>query len=191
MCIMIDMIRKIKNVIRIKFANKNYKSKIKYLRQQGASIGEGTRVICQVSSFGSEPYLISVGKNCLFSSGIHLITHDGGVKVLSDLGYFQGERMDIIARIVIGDNVYIGTGAYIMPGISIGNNCVIGASAVVTKDIPDNSVAVGIPARVIRTIDEYYQNAVVRQRVFPTARMSAEEKKEYLLSHLDHEQGVL
>ena len=181
-CIMIDLIWKIRNVIRIKFANRNYISKIKYLRKQGASIGEGTRLICQIGSFGTEPYLISVGKNCLFSDGIHLITHDGGVKVLSDLGYFHGERMDIIAPIEIGDNVYIATGAYIMPGVSIGDNCIIGANAVVTRDIPANSVAVGMPAKVIKSVDEYYQNAIERGRLFPTAQMSPREKKEFFLN---------
>ena len=184
---MINIFRNLYYKIRIRFANLNYKSKIKYLRRQGASIGNGTRLICQISAFGTEPYLITVGENCLLSAGVQFMTHDGGVKVLSDLGYFQGQRMDIIAPIVVGNNVYIGTGAYIMPGVSIGDNCVIGAAAVVTRDVPDNSVAVGIPARVIRTIDEYYQNAVARKRLFPTARMSAEEKKEYLLRHIDHE----
>ena len=179
---MIHIFKKIKNKIRIWLANRDYSSKIKYLRSQGANIADDTRLICQVSAFGSEPYLISVGKNCLFSAGIHLITHDGGVKVLSDSGYFQGERMDIIAPIVIGDNVYIGTGAYIMPGVTIGNNCVVGAASVVTKDIPSNTVAVGIPAKVIKTMDEYYKSSVEKGCLYPTAKMSPEEKKQYFLN---------
>lgn len=54
--------------------------------------------------------------------------------------------------IVIGDNVWLGGGAIIMPGVTIGENSVIGAGAVVTKDIPANVVAVGNPARVIRSV---------------------------------------
>ena len=88
--------------------------------------------------------------------------------------------MDMMAPIRVGNNVYIGSGAYIMPGVTIGDNCIIGAASVVTKDIPANSVAVGIPARVIKTIDEYYENAVKRGRLYPTAQMSADEKKLYL-----------
>lgn len=53
--------------------------------------------------------------------------------------------------IVIGDNVWIGHGVYIMPGVTIGNNSIIGAKAVVTKSIPADSIAVGIPAKVVKS----------------------------------------
>ena len=66
-----------------------------------------------------------------------------------------------------------------MPGVHIGNNCIIGCGAVVTRDIPDNSIAVGVPARVIRTIDEYLQN---HEKDFDyTKGFSKKEKKDYLL----------
>ena len=58
------------------------------------------------------------------------------------------------ADVHIGDNVWIGTGSLIMPGVTIGSNTVIGAGSVVTKDIPDNVVAVGNPCRVLREISE-------------------------------------
>jgi len=53
----------------------------------------------------------------------------------------------------IGDNVWIGTGVIILPGVHIGKNSVIGAGSVVTKDVPDNVVAFGNPCRVIRRIE--------------------------------------
>ncbi|MFF8965957.1 sugar O-acetyltransferase [Streptomyces globisporus] len=56
--------------------------------------------------------------------------------------------------ITIGDNVWLGGGAIVCPGVTIGENTVVGAGAVVTKDLPANVVAVGNPARVIRTIGE-------------------------------------
>lgn len=62
---------------------------------------------------------------------------------------------DIFGKIVIGNSVHIGMNTIIMPGITIGNNVVIGCGAVVTHDIPNNSVAVGVPARVIETYDAY------------------------------------
>ena len=162
-------------------ANTSYGNKLKYLRKAGARIGDRTKLNCSVAAFGVEPYLVSLGENCLISSGVRFITHDGGVKVLSDLGYFGDERMDLIAPVKVGNNVYIGVDAFIMPGVTIGDNCVIGAKAIVTKDIPDNSVAVGIPARVIRTIDEYYRNAVDKGYLYPTAKMSVKEKKTYFM----------
>lgn len=142
---------------------------------------------CKVQAFGTEPYLISVGKDCLFASDIHLITHDGGVKVLNSMNYFQGERMDNIAPIKVGDNVYIGTGAYIMPGVTIGNNCIIGANAVVTHDIPESSVAVGMPAKVIEDINLYYKHSTEKGRLLPTANMEGEEKRKYIESRITAE----
>ena len=167
------------DVIVKKLANRNYESKNRYLRRQGANIGAGTRLICSVGSFGSEPYLVSVGENCLIAAECHFYTHDGGVKVLSDLNYFDGGRMDIMAPITIGNNVYVGTGAAFLPGVTVGDNVVIGAHAVVTHDIPSNSVAVGIPARVIKSIEEYYEGAVRKGYLYPTAKMSPAEKKDY------------
>ena len=55
--------------------------------------------------------------------------------------------------ITIGDNVWLGGGAIVLPGVTIGENTVVGAGAVVTRDLPANVVAVGNPARVVRTLD--------------------------------------
>lgn len=57
------------------------------------------------------------------------------------------------ARVVIGNNVLLGAGSVVMPGVSIGDNATIGANSVVTKDVPANAVAAGVPARVIRIVD--------------------------------------
>lgn len=179
-----SIIKKIFNRCSLLVANLSYKNKRKYLIKRGANIGSGTRMNCNVDAFGTEPYLITVGGNCLFAANINLITHDGGIKVLNALGYFDGKRMDNIAPIVIGNNVYIGMGAYIMPGVHIGDNVIVGAGAIVTKDIPSNSVCVGIPARVIKTIDEYYQGLKSSDRLFPTPVMSPTQKREYLQSHI-------
>lgn len=57
------------------------------------------------------------------------------------------------SRVVIGENTFLGFGAVVLPNVTIGRNCMIGAGSVVASDIPDNSVAVGIPARVVDTIE--------------------------------------
>ena len=69
--------------------------------------------------------------------------------------------MHIFKPIVVGNNVFIGSNTTILPGITIGNNVVIGASSVVTKNIPDNVVAAGIPARIIRSLQEYEERSLV------------------------------
>ena len=176
------MLSKLTKIFKIIKANYSWETRRNYLVTQGAEIGEGTRLNCKVSAFGTEPYLISIGENCLFAGDIHLITHDGGVKVLNSLDYFDGKRMDKLGKIVIGNNVYLGYGAMVMPGVTIGDNCVIGAKAVVTRDIPSNSVAVGMPAKVIKTIDEYFETS--KGDFHPTAGMSSEDKKEYVENNI-------
>ena len=153
-----------------------WEGKRKYLIKQGARIGKGTRLNCSTKAFGSEPYLITCGENCLFATDVHLITHDGGVKVLNALGEF-GQRMDKIAPIVIGNNVYIGAGAYILPGVTIGDNVIIGAGAIVTKHVESGSVMIGVPARKYCTIDDYYERC--KDDVEPTPGLSKKAKKEY------------
>ena len=173
------ILRTIRQEIKLFRANRNYKSKIEYLREKGTVIGDNTKLNCGVSAFGTEPYLITVGDKCLFASGLRIFTHDGGVTVLNNLGYFNGEKMDRIAPVKIGDNVYTGTNVMIMPGVTIGNNVIIGAGAIVSRNIPDNCVAVGIPAKPIKTIDEYYEAAKGKNVFYPTVGMNATDKRAY------------
>jgi acetyltransferase-like isoleucine patch superfamily enzyme len=76
--------------------------------------------------------------------------------------YTAGHPLDVERRnkgleyaypITVGDNVWIGGNVTVCPGVTIGNNSVIGAGAVVTHDIPDNSLAFGVPAKVVRKIE--------------------------------------
>lgn len=150
----------------------------------GGTIGTGCVVFPDVE-FGSEPYLISIGDNCRITNGVRFVTHDGGVWVLRNLGL---KDVDVFGQISIGNNVHIGWNAIIMPNVHIGNNCVIGAGAVVTKDIPDNSVAVGVPARVIESIEEYENK--VTQKCDYTKQLTYEEKKKYLLKKFNIEKST-
>lgn len=78
---------------------------------------------------------------------VHILAHDASTKPF--LNYTR------VANTRIGDQVFIGAGTIVLPGVLIGNNVVIGAGSVVTKDIPDNSVAMGNPARVIKSLDVF------------------------------------
>lgn len=71
------------------------------------------------------------------------------------LDYTRRNRgLEKASPIKVGNNVWIGANVNIMPGISIGDGCVIASGSVVTRDIPANSLAAGVPCRVIRTIDQ-------------------------------------
>ena len=163
--------------LKIYLANRNFETKRKYLIKQGCKIGEGTRFISDVSIGGTEPYLITVGKDCLISSNVNLFTHDGGVKVLNSLSYFK-QRHDKIGPITIGDNCFIGHGAIILPNVTIGSNVIIGAGSIVCKDLPSNAVYAGVPAKKICSIEEYYQKNTTS--FFPTATLSHNQKKSLL-----------
>lgn len=92
-------------------------------------------------------FLISIGNNVTFSIRVCLLAHDASTK--NFLGYTK------IGKIEIGDNVFVGANATILPGVAIGNNSIVGANSVVTKDIPENVVAAGNPAHVICSLEEY------------------------------------
>lgn len=124
------------------------KGTIPYARRKGVKVGEGCRIY--ITQWGSEPFLISIGDRVTITSGVRLITHDGSTWLIRDE---KSERYQKYLPISIGSDVFIGLNTLIMPGVTIGNNVVIGAGSVVTKNIPDNSVAVGNPARVISTYD--------------------------------------
>ena len=79
---------------------------------------------------------------------------------IGEYNVFKGKWPDHFP--IIGSNNIIYAGAVIVGGIKIGNNCVIGANSVVTQDIPDNSLVAGIPARVIKTLDENHHNNKLR-----------------------------
>ena len=165
-------------IIKIQMASNE--SFINILRSEGVTIGQNCTINKDVN-FGTEPYLISIEDNVRITTGVKFITHDGGLWVPRRLGYID-ERADRFGRINVGSNVNIGWNAIIMPGVTIGENCIIGAGAVVTKDVPPNSVAIGVPARVLETIEEYTEKN--KDRVVMTKGLSYEEKKKYLLENL-------
>lgn len=104
-----------------------------------------------------EPKLISFGDNVSVASGVTFVTHDVIDKVLNKMDY-NFKFYYNCAPIQIGNNVFIGCNVTILPNVKIGNNVIIAAGSIVTKDILDNSVVGGNPAKVIGTFDEYVNN---------------------------------
>lgn len=92
-------------------------------------------------------WLIEIGDNVTLAPRVHILCHDASTKAFLDFTK--------IGRVSIGDNVFIGAESVVLPGVTIGSNVIIGANSTVTHNIPQNSVAVGCPARVICTVDEY------------------------------------
>ena len=147
------------------------------MRKKSALIcGGGVHIYGRVS-WNSEPWIITLGNNVHITDGVKFITHDGGTLLYRN----QIPDLEISKPITVGDDVYIGNNVIILPGVTIGNNVVIGAGAVVAKDIPDNSVAVGIPARVIKTADEYLEK--LKRESLHLGHLSGQEKDKALMDH--------
>lgn len=155
----------------------NDKEWIDHLRSKGVTIGEGCEIHRDVM-WGSEPYLIKIGNHVRITNGCRFITHDGGVWVLREK--YKNNTIDLFGMITVGNNVHIGMDSIIMPGVKIGNNVIIGCGAVVTHDIPDGEVWGGVPARKIKTIEEYYEKN--KDRFDMTKGYSEDEKKAYLIN---------
>lgn len=129
--------------------------KIKYLKNRGMIIGNSCRLY---GNSYSEPFLLEIGDKVSIGNGVLLLTHEGAVWVLRNrLG---DNTLDYFARIKIGNNVFIGNYAIIMPGVKIGDDVIVGAGAVVTKDVPSNSVVAGVPAKIISTVDDYQNKKI-------------------------------
>ena len=145
---------------------------IGYARSLGVQIGRDVRLVgISGGTFGSEPYLISIGDHVTIPGGVQFITHDGGVWVFRE----REPDIDVFGAITIGNNVFIGFGAILTPNVRIGNDVVVGAGSVVTKDISDNCVVAGCPARKIKSLDEYRES--IRVREMHIRNLSAGEKR--------------
>jgi len=107
----------------------------------GSSFTSGLRVLAN-----EDISYVKIGKECMFSNHIMVRTDDS--HFIYDIQ--TGERINKAKPIIIGDHVWVAAGVTILKGVMIGKGSVIGTKSVVTHDIPENCVAVGIPAKVVR-----------------------------------------
>lgn len=122
-----------------------------YAKYIGIKIGKN----CYISTkdFPSEPYLIEIGNNVRVAKGVSFYTH-GGVYPFRRI-YPKLIDIDYFGKIKIGNNIHIGEKAFIMPGVTIEDNCIIGAGSVVTKSIPSGYIVGGNPASIIGKVDGF------------------------------------
>lgn len=146
---------------------------IEEYRKRGVIIGENCHIYTRELD-GGHPFLIKMGNNVTISHA-RLLTHDASTVMAT--GYSK------CGRIEIGDDVFIGADAIILPNVKIGSRVVVAAGAVVTRDIPDNCVVAGNPARIISTYDEFERKNLELMQTVPVfqtyhANKTEEEKRE-------------
>jgi acetyltransferase-like isoleucine patch superfamily enzyme len=130
------------------------KSKIKKLHKAGMEIGKGTLLFTSKDSFGSEPYLIHIGEECIIANGVRFITHDGAIRVINNREEYKYIN-NKYGKIDIKDRVYIGENSIIMPNVTIGPNACVLPGSVVYNDIPPNTMSGGNPVRTKNKIEDF------------------------------------
>lgn len=151
-----------------------------YAKKIGVNMGENIHIYGNVE-WASEPWIITLGNNVHITDGVKFITHDGGTLLFRD----KVPDLEITKPIVVGDDVYFGNNVIILPGVTIGNRVVVGAGSIITKDIPDNSLVVGVPARVIKTADEYFEK--LKKESIHLGNLKGQEKDTALMKFYGYE----
>ena len=145
----------------------------KYARNIGVVIGKDCLI--STKNFPSEPYLITIGDNCRIAEKVTFFTHGG---LWSQRKKHSG--LDYFGKICIGNYTYIGEGALLMPGVTIGSDVIVGAGSVVTKSVPDGKIAAGNPARIVGDTKDFVEK--IKRYDVGSKGMNYEQKEKYLLS---------
>jgi acetyltransferase-like isoleucine patch superfamily enzyme len=143
-------------------SNSEYVSLLKH-RNFFYSIGDGCH-INRGANF-TDPKLVRIGNNVIFSD-CTILGHDG---VAAMLNVAYNTKLDSVGRVDIRDNVFIGHGAIVMPGITINSNTVVAAGSVVTKDVLSGDIVGGVPAKCIGKVDDLVKKLQIKTDAYPWA----------------------
>ena len=120
---------------------------IEKAKKNGMKVGKNLHCASNVFLDPAHCFLISIGDDCTLTSKVHILAHDASIK--KHLGYTK------IGRVVIGNRVFLGVGTIVLPGVTIGDDAIVGAGSVVTGSIPVREVWAGNPAKKICSLADY------------------------------------
>ena len=183
------MIRKLILFLRKHILKIDDRSQLDIAIENGLKLGKECHIMGECIIDPGHCWLIEIGNRVTLAPRVHILAHDASTKRM--LGY------TLIGKVIIGDDVFIGAGSIVLPNVTIGNKVIVGAGSVVKHSIPDNSVAVGNPAKVICTYDEYKRkreqqlaNTAVFDESF-TIHQITEEKKRLMKELLSNSIGFV
>lgn len=150
------MFRHLIHRIQAKLAKRSSHHYIKWLRARGVKVGDRCTIFSPAFTVidVTRPSLLEIGNDVQITHGCIILTHGYDWVVLRNV---YGEVLASSGKVIIRDNCFIGMNSIILKGVTVGENTIIGAGSVVTRDVPPNSVVAGNPARVICTLAEYWQ----------------------------------
>lgn len=146
-----------------RFARPSADEWTEYLKRHGGFHSFGENCFILPESIFPNPSYTMIGNN-VWIVGAWVSGHDGSINMLN-LAY--GKKLDAVGPVIIKDDVFIGRGSTILPGVTIGPRAIVGAGSVISKDVPPNSVVAGNPARFIRTLDEHVERLQKRTDSYP------------------------
>jgi len=177
-----DTLRRFKRVAVRKLRLNNadeIQQRIERLRRKGVKIGQDCMILTE--EFSTEPYLVELGNHVGVSGGTIFLTHDGSIWLIRD----KRPEVQHLGKITVGDNTYIGQNCIILPGSRIGSGCVIGAGTVVRGKIPDNSLVIGNPCKILGPASIFLERMDASKNTFDSLKMSYDERKRMLQRHFD------
>lgn len=163
------MLRKMYGVL----INKKKEKFLAKLINDGLNLGRNVNIVSDYFFDPSHCFLITIDDNCTLAPNVRLIAHDAST--LQILGYTK------IGKIHIKQNCFIGDSVIVLPNVTIGPNSIVGAGSVVTRDVPPNSIAVGNPAKVLMSVDEY------KSKIKKISESKKIFGKEYYIENLSEE----
>ena len=167
-------------------------SEKEYRLNRGMQIGKNVNIYSWDTIDGSHPRLITIGDNVTISTNVTILTHDASPNVVG-----CGTKL---GKVIIGNNVFIGTRSIILCNVHIGNNVVVGAGSLVTQDLPDNGVYAGVPAKYISSIEDFKEkNSKLREhrprldliRPWYDWKNATDEKEQKMVDLLDDGVGYM
>jgi acetyltransferase-like isoleucine patch superfamily enzyme len=154
---------------------------VSYVKFIGVNVGKNIHIYGNpIKMFGTEPWCVTLGDNVHITRDVVFVTHDGGTLLFRD----KIHDLEITKPIKVGSNVYIGLKSIILPGVNIGDDCIIAAGSVVTKDVSSGTVVGGVPAKFIKTTSEYFESA--KSKSLHLGHLKGKDKDNALKKHFNY-----